>query len=75
MKKFLVPFKAFVTVYVEVEAVDEESAVDEAWEIAHISHYSGNGARSGKLIGVSGSGIYIDASDELEPIEDDIEEL
>ena len=75
MKKFLVPFKGFVTVYVEVEAEDKDSAVDEAWETAHISHYSGNGARHGKLIGVSGRNIYIDASDELEPIEDDIEEL
>lgn len=73
-KKYRVPFKAFVTVFVEVEAENKDEAIDLAWDEAHISGYCGNGG-SDKLIGVYGSNISIEAADDLEPISDGVEEL
>jgi hypothetical protein len=64
-KKYRVPFKASVVVYVEVEAENEKEAWEKAWEDAHISSYCGNGGCD-KLVGVSGHNCSIDAGEELE---------
>jgi hypothetical protein len=60
--KYLVtmPFACFV--YVEVEADNEDEAIDSAYDEAHISGYCGNGG-SNKLIGVSGENISIEAGE------------
>ncbi len=59
--KVEVPFAVFVSV--EVEADDEDSAMEEAAQEVSIHGYCGNGG-SDKLIGVSGSDESIYACDE-----------
>lgn len=73
MAKFRVPFKAHVTVYVTVEADDQEDAIEKAEEQAYIQSFIGNGGD--KMIGVTAINMSVAASNELEVIEDDVEEI
>jgi hypothetical protein len=62
MKEYSVtiPYPVFVTV--KVEAEDNESAIDEAFQYAGLTGYCGNGG-SDKLVGVYGSNISVEAGD------------
>lgn len=50
-REYIVPFSGSYTVYVTVEATDEDEAVELAGELAHVNEYVGNGGFD-KLIGV-----------------------
>jgi hypothetical protein len=63
MKKYKVQFRTDVWINVEVEAEDENDAIDKAWqEQPCLIGYAGNGG-SDKLCGVSGSNLSIEISD------------
>lgn len=65
MKKYNVslPIIAWVTV-TDIEADNEEEAIDIALDEGGVTGYCGNGG-SDKLIGVYGENIFIEASDEF----------
>ena len=60
MSNYRVSIPYIIYVDIEVEADDEESAVEEAYDLSHISNYVGNGG-SDKLVGVCSSQASIDA--------------
>ena len=78
MKKYRIPYKGTLTVYVEVEAENKDEAIEKAEEVdTSISQFCGNGGCD-KLIGVYDSDegeISIEGDDWLEISEDDIEEV
>lgn len=73
MKMFRVEIPYLVYVIAVVEAEDEDSAIDAAFdEGASLTGYCGNGG-SGKLVGVYGENLSVEASDEYyENISDNI---
>lgn len=61
MKKFRVSVPYVVWVSVEVDAEDQESAIEASFEEAFLTGYCGNGGTD-KLVGVSG-GASVEAGD------------
>lgn len=72
--KYKIPFEARVTVYVDVEAEDQESAIEEAHQQVYLSGYVGNGGH-GKLIGVSDKNMTVEAGDYFKCLEYLIEKI
>ena len=75
--KYRIPFKGTIWVNLEIEADNKDEAIEIAEQEAYVSSYCGNGGID-KLIGVSpieNGEISIEASDYLEILEDEIEEV
>ena len=68
MKKYRVniPYAVFVTV--DVEAENEEQAIDKAFEDGYLTGFCGNGGTD-KLVGVTGSNVSIEHGEEALEIE------
>jgi hypothetical protein len=58
--KYHVRFSMPVHFTVEVESEDEESAMDEAMQLAWLSGYVGNGGRGDKLVGTTEPNVSLD---------------
>lgn len=67
MKKYKVHLQKIVDVYIEVEAEDKESAIEEAYDYAYLDGYVGNGGTGDKLIGTRESNVSIGC--DCEPLE------
>lgn len=64
--KWKVYGKTTVSVCVNVEADDEDSAIDAAYdELSHLTSYAGNGGTD-KLVGVNNRNCSIEPCDEIE---------
>lgn len=74
MGTFRVPFTFTATIYIEVEAVDKEEAIDKAYEEISVGQFVGNGGND-KLIGVYDSNHSIEPGEDFEVQENSVEQL
>jgi len=73
MPKYEVRCVMPVFMTIEVEAEDEDDAIEVAWDYMSLSSFAGNGATHGKLIGTTSSNVTLEAGDY--PVEDEFHKI
>lgn len=68
MAKYRVPFKAKVTIYVDVIADDKEEAIEKAQEEVYLTHLKDN-----RSVGVREKNMSVDYNDDYECVTSDVE--